>query len=85
MTNLQQHITEWLDSIGADGLMLDTYPHKHIYTDIGQFLESDSGHKDKYVPAYRHADGSYHAEAECCMGCKLWGGSDCGHPDIPCR
>ncbi len=60
--NLQQHITEWLDSIGADGLMYPGPGHTHCHS-VEEALRIVA---DAYmlVPAYRHADGCYHQSPE---------------------
>lgn len=58
MTNLRDHVKAWLESIGADGLMM---PDKSI-----ELIKADLPQNSWFylVPAYRHADGSYHVEPE---------------------
>lgn len=69
ITNLRDHILAWLDSIGADGLMMP---------DSSGFLYK-KGHLERiahdtellyYVPAFRHADGTYHTEPKHWFLCK---------------
>lgn len=56
--NLRDHVKAWLESIGADGLMM---PDKSI-----ELIKADLPQNSWFylVPAYRHADGTYHAEKE---------------------
>jgi hypothetical protein len=68
---LRDHTLAWLDSIGADGLM---HPRTNKLAwsleDIKAYIV---GIDPQLVPAYRHADGSYHTEKEVvkdpCAGC----------------
>ena len=63
---LRDHTLAWLDSIGADGLR--TIPDKHgsmlffEKQEINLALEIEKA--SELVPAYRHADGTYHTEKE---------------------
>lgn len=81
--NLQQHIIEWLDSIGADGLMFDV-----LFSPI--FLKSNLKeifaphiNSSELVPAYRHADGTFHTSPPLsmypCKMCKDAWGDECLH------
>jgi hypothetical protein len=57
---LRDHTIAWLDSIGADGLMMPNGMISVVKDHIGNI---NHFHAD-LVPAYRHADGSCHVEAE---------------------
>lgn len=62
--NLLTHIVEWLESVGADGLISDRgifYPKDEI-ADIVSVIYS--------VPAWRWADGTYHTEPEEPQACR---------------
>lgn len=67
--NLRDHTISWLESIGADGLMSPVYD--------GVFWGKDSlrnmpGLPSELVPAFCHADGSYHTDKEYkdpCISC----------------
>ncbi|MCK9570964.1 hypothetical protein M0R72_18595 [Candidatus Pacearchaeota archaeon] len=64
--NLRDHTQAWLDSIGADGLMtLDGAVKGDVITkeEFADF-SPDAVLLVYRVPAYRHADGSYHTEKE---------------------
>ena len=58
---LRDHTLAWLDSIGADGLFNEDFPDCEISKDA---LRSLMGILADAVPAYRHADGTYHTEKE---------------------
>lgn len=87
-TNLQQHIIEWLDSIGADGLMkvrigedrdvILTKDLEKACKERGMVIAVDR------VPAFRHADGTYHTEPEPCFNCERGHRPECMTPDVPC-
>lgn len=65
MKNLLDIITEYLDSIGADGLMKPDWEDRPIAITPDDIMRDKDAHLHlQLVPAYRHADGSYHAEKE---------------------
>lgn len=61
MENLRDHTIAWLDSIGADGLMVPDGP---MWPKARIDEANDSCCWSVLVPAYRHADGAYHTEAD---------------------
>lgn len=64
-----KHIREWLDEIGADGLMVKDGP---VWTKEQIDEANGSCCWSVLVPAFRHADGSYHTEKESpCADCNL--------------
>ena len=70
---LRDHTLAWLDPIGADGLMYpDSVTDRHCWT-VDEAFRITSMQLSAMVPAYRHADGSYHTEKEVvkdpCAGC----------------
>jgi hypothetical protein len=71
MTNLRDHVKAWLESIGADGLMM---PDKSI-----ELIKADLPQNSWFylVPAYRHADGTYHVEPELTKPCDSCWKEDC--------
>lgn len=84
MTNLRDHVKAWLESIGADGLMM---PDKSI-----ELIKADLPQNSWFylVPAYRHADGSYHTTKEIpiedpCRSCAYDDDPFCGRPGGPCE
>lgn len=68
--NLQQHILEWLDSIGADGMMFDVTFSPVILKANLKDAFAPQVCTDQLVPAYRHADGTYHTAPEHWFLCK---------------
>lgn len=65
MTNLRDHIIEWLDEIGADGLMKPDWEDGPIAITPDDIMRDKDAHLHlQLVPAYRHADGSYHTEPD---------------------
>lgn len=58
-----EKLKSWLDEIGADGLM---YPVSFSpYYSKDELEDALSRHNcADLIPAYRHADGSYHTEKE---------------------
>lgn len=74
MENLRDHTIAWLDSTGADGLM--TIPNKHgsmLFFEKHEInLAFEIEKASELVPAFRHADGSYHTDKEYkdpCISC----------------
>lgn len=66
-----QMILEKLDELGADGLMFNNGVNQDVITkeEISE-MHRDSMIYISRIPAYHHADGSYHAEKECpCPRC----------------
>lgn len=64
-----EKLKSWLDEIGADGLMVPAVT-THIYQEDSELERAiESWGLDSLVPAYRHADGTYHAEVEVPVVC----------------
>lgn len=63
--NLRDHIIEWLDSLGADGLMKPDWEDGPIAITPDDIMRDKDAHLYlQLVPAFRHADGTWHTEAE---------------------
>jgi hypothetical protein len=82
--NLRDHTLAWLDLIGADGLMMPNGMISVVKDHIGNI---NHFHAD-LVPAYRHADGSYHTDKEIgdepCLKCGSYDGKWC-HQLTACK
>jgi hypothetical protein len=77
MTNLRDHIIEWLESIGADGMMS---PADYGVPETAIVKLSDSQWRTVWldlVPAFRHADGTWHVEPELTKPCDSCWKEDC--------
>ena len=74
-----QIIREKLDELGADGLM--TIPNKHgsmlIFKKEEITLALEIEKASELIPAYRHADGTYHSEPDLAKPCDLCEKEDC--------
>lgn len=76
--NLRDHTLAWLESVGADGLMSTTKGGTSFF-DKGEIEQAvDSYCTLDLVPAFRHADGTYHTEPEGWHPCK-----NCSGPGVP--
>lgn len=80
--NLLTHIVEWLESVGADGLI--SLMDESLFWDKGQIEDAaGSTYLTWLVPAYRHADGSYHTEPEWapieCTDCEIGSQRSCAN------
>ena len=62
---LRDHTLAWLDSIGADGLMAQDEHCEILKADFYAWTTINM----TFVPAYRHADGTYHTFPEYCVSC----------------
>ncbi len=83
MQTLRDHTLAWLESIGADGL-IDSQGEVVTKEDIkdGNLVSLNL----RRVPAYRHADGSYHTTKEIvegpCRECIDENGDWCLRPTV---
>jgi hypothetical protein len=83
--NLRDHIIEWLDSLGADGLMKLDWEDGPIAITPDDIVRDKDAHLHlQLVPAFRHADGTYHTEPEPCFNCERGHRPECMTPDVPC-
>ena len=85
---LRDHTLAWLDSIGADGLM---HPRTNkLAWSIDDIKAYIVGIDPQLVPAYRHADGTYHTEKavpidDPCRSCDEDEDPFCGRLGGPCE
>lgn len=84
---LRDHTQAWLDSIGADGLM--SLMSDGLFWSKEQIEDAaGSTYLTWLVPAYRHADGSYHTDKEIgdepCLKCGSYDGKWC-HQLTACK
>lgn len=85
-----EKLKSWLDEIGADGLMS---PTDYGVPETAIVKLSDQQWRMVWldlVPAYRHADGSYHTTKEIpiedpCRSCAYDDDPFCGRPGGPCE
>lgn len=73
-----EKLKSWLDEIGADGLFDNVYQSSFIPKEALRVWEA---FRAELVPAFRHADGSYHTEKEIgdepCLKCPDANGDWC--------